>query len=203
MPTRAPLLALSAILGILVQASSCSHSTPGGEAAARTASDALIPKLGAKALDFDLKTLAGRPVRLSTLTSEGPVVLIVLRGWNGYQCPICTTQIGEFISQADALEAARAHVLLVYPGAADRLLEHAEEFTIDKDLPKSFTFIVDPDLVFTSSYGLRWTEPGETAYPSTFVIDRGGIVRFAKTSRSHGDRASASEVLEALKSIGR
>jgi hypothetical protein len=36
------------------------------------------------------------------------------------------------------------------------------------------------------------------SYPSTFVVDTKGIVRFAKVSHSHGGRASGTDILEAL-----
>jgi hypothetical protein len=45
---------------------------------------------------------------------------------------------------------------------------------------------------------LRWNQPRETAYPATFVIDKGGIVRFALVSMTHGGRSKAGDVLEAL-----
>ena len=38
----------------------------------------------------------------------------------------------------------------------------------------------------------------ETAYPSTFVIDRKGKVRYSLVSKNHGGRASAADVLTAL-----
>ena len=50
-----------------------------------------------------------------------------------------------------------------------------------------------------NAYGLRWDAPNETAYPSTFIVHRDGLIRFAKVSRTHGGRASATEVLAALK----
>ena len=47
-----------------------------------------IPKVGDKAPDFTLRSLDDKTVRLSELTAKGNVVLFVLRGWPGYQCPI-------------------------------------------------------------------------------------------------------------------
>jgi hypothetical protein len=35
---------------------------------------------------------------LSTELAHGPVVLVMLRGWPGYQCPFCTRQFGDDIS---------------------------------------------------------------------------------------------------------
>jgi len=46
---------------------------------------AVPPAEGTKAPDFSLKSLAGKTVRLSTLTKQGPVALVVLRGYPGYQ----------------------------------------------------------------------------------------------------------------------
>jgi peroxiredoxin Q/BCP len=68
-------------------------------------------------------------------------------------------------------------------------------------MPAHFDLLLDPDYEFTNSYGLRWDAPKETAYPSTFVIDRSGVVRFAKVSQTHGGRASVAEILEALQTI--
>lgn len=142
-----------------------------------------------------------KPVQLSKQIADGPVVLVVLRGWPGYQCPICSKQVGEFISRAGDLKAAKVRVVLVYPGPADRLGDHAQEFISGKILPAGFSLVIDPDLKFTASYGLRWDVPKETAYPSTFVLDRKGVVRFAKVSKTHGDRGTAKEVLAAVTGI--
>ena len=47
-------------------------------------------KVGETAPDFSLKNIENKSVELSDLYSKGPVVLVVLRRWLGYQCPICT-----------------------------------------------------------------------------------------------------------------
>ena len=158
------------------------------------------PKVGDAAPDFTLNTLDGKSVKLSQETAKRPVVLVVLRGWPGYQCPICTRQVHEFVAQKDAL-AGKAQVLMVYPGPADDLKAHAQDFLKDKQWPEKFLFVVDPDYSFTKSYGLRWDAKGETAYPSTFIIDSKGKIQFAKISKGHGDRSSAAEVVKALGEI--
>lgn len=169
--------------------------------AVATSANAAAPKVGEAAADFTLKTPAGEPVQLTTLLKQGPVVLVVLRGWPGYQCPICTVQVGELVGKTKDLQAAQAQVVLVYPGPAAGLDDHAKEFATGKNLPANFHYVIDPDYIFTQQYDLRWNAPKETAYPSTFVIDRQGKIVFAKTSRGHGDRAKVSDILGALKSI--
>ncbi len=162
---------------------------------------AATPKVGDKAPDFSLKTLEDQTVRLSELTAKGKVVLIVLRGWPGYQCPICTRQVQDYIASSSDLAIAKARVVMVYPGPADDLKAHATEFLKNKQWPKDFVYLTDPAFIMVKAYGLRWDAPRETAYPSTFVLDRKGVVRFAKISRSHGDRTKAVDVLEELKRV--
>jgi peroxiredoxin Q/BCP len=123
---------------------------------------------------------------------------VVLRGWPGYQCPFCTRQFGDYMAHAEAFAKSGAQVLFVYPGPADGLKEHAEAFTASKSLPAAFRILLDPDYTFTQSYGLRWDAAKETAYPSTFALDRNGVVTFAHTSREHGDRVCAAAALKAV-----
>jgi thioredoxin-dependent peroxiredoxin len=160
-----------------------------------------IPTEGHKAPDFSLAALGGGTVRLSSEVSRGPVVLVILRGWPGYQCPFCTRQFGEYMARSTELAATGAHVLFIYPGPADGLSDHAAAFTSVKPLPAEYRLLVDPEYTFTSAWGLRWAAPDETAYPSTFVLDRRGIIRFARTSRSHGERVPVAEVLAALRRL--
>ena len=165
-----------------------------------TAVAAEPPQIGGAAPDFSLNTLDSKSVSLSAETAKLPVVLVVLRGWPGYQCPLCTRQVHDFVEQAGAF-AGKARVIMVYPGPSENLQAHAEEFLKSKQWPKGFLFVTDPAFTFTKSYGLRWEAPGETSYPSTFVMDAKGKVQFAKVSKSHGGRASAAEALAAEEKI--
>jgi peroxiredoxin len=164
---------------------------------------AATPAVGQRAPDFSLVALDGVTVQLSREVARGPVVLVVLRGWPGYQCPFCTLQFGQYLSKAADVTATGAHVLFVYPGPAESLRAHAEEFTKSAQLPAAYRVLLDPDFTFTLAYGLRWDAPNETAYPSTFVIDKRGVVTFARTSRVHGDRVPVADVLSALAQLGR
>jgi peroxiredoxin len=156
------------------------------------------PAVGDKANDFALNTLDDKTVRLSELIHSGPVVMVMLRGWVGYQCPLCTRQVADLRAHAKQLADSGAQVVMVYPGPADGLKQHAEEFVGGKSLPSKFYFVLDPKMQLVSDWDLRWDAPNETAYPSAFVIDANGVVRFAKVSTSHGGRASANEILAAL-----
>ncbi|QDU11497.1 peroxiredoxin family protein [Gimesia aquarii] len=158
------------------------------------------PAVGKTAKDFSLSNLNGKQIKLSGELKKGPVVLLVLRGYPGYQCPLCTRQVGQFITSAAKLKSANATVVMVYPGTAKDLNTRASEFTRNIKLPANFQFLLDPDYIFTNAYGLRWDAKNETAYPSTFVIGTDGKVKFAKISKTHGNRSNVKEVLKALSS---
>jgi peroxiredoxin len=160
---------------------------------------AQTPDVGSKAPDFTLSTPEGALVRLSELTAKGKVVLIVLRGYPGYQCPYCQRQAHDFQANAGKFTAQGVQLLLVYPGPPADLDKRAQEFLAKQDsLPANFHLVIDPDYKFTNQYGLRWDAPHETAYPSTFLIDQSNVITARKISHSHGDRATADDVLADL-----
>ena len=159
------------------------------------------PAVGERAPDFALSTLRGTSVRLSEVTSRGIVVLLVLRGYPGYQCPFCNRQVQDFIQQAQGFAEAGALVVMVYPGPAQDLGQRATEFVADKKLPDNFELLMDPGYKFTNLYGLRWDAPDETAYPSTFLIDGTGVVFFEKISKEHGGRTTAAQIMDVLSKL--
>ncbi len=155
-------------------------------------------KIGEKAPDFKLNTIHGDEIQLSERNKGNSVVLVVLRGWPGYQCPICTRQVGGLMAEAEKFSKLNSIVIMVYPGPNAELQKHAKDFSEDFDFPKNFYFVVDPDYSMVNKYGLRWDAPNETAYPSTFVINKEGKIVFSKVSTTHGGRSSNEEIIKAL-----
>lgn len=163
------------------------------------------PKVGDKAPGFTLKTLDNRPVGLKELTQSGAGILVVLRGWPGYQCPVCDLQVRAFLQSSAELAEAKAQVVFVYPGPAKDLEAHGKEFLESKESkwPDHFQFVLDPDYSLVNAYGLRWNSPNETAYPSTFVVDGSKTIQFVNISHSHGGRTKPEEILAAVAKVVR
>lgn len=157
------------------------------------------PAIGVKAPDFALSTPTGKVVRMSRVQRGHELVLVVLRGFPGYQCPYCVGQVHDFIDHASDFRLKNTRVLLVYPGPPANLDQHARDFLAKQaDLPPNIFLVVDPDYKVTNLYGLRWDAPRETAYPSTFILDRKGLIAFEKISHTHGDRLAAQDALAHL-----
>ena len=167
------------------------------------AGSAATPAVGQRAPDFSLVAVDGATVRLSGEVARGAVILVVLRGWPGYQCPFCTRQFGEYMTRAADVTATGAHVLFAYPGPADGLKEHAEGLLKSTTIPAAYRVLLYLGYTVTLAYGLRWDAPMETAYPSTFLIDKSGTVVFARTSHAHDDRVPVADALTALAKLPR
>ena len=182
-----PVLMVGIVLG------GCSYSV--------AADDDKQPSVGETAPKLELRSYDSGTMNLEEAVRKGPVVVMVLRGNPGYQCPLCTRQVGQFIKAAKDLESLNATVLMVYPGPEAGLDVKANEFLKDTKLPLGFHLLIDPDYSFTNDWHLRWEAPRETAYPSTFVVDKDGKIRFAKISKTHGDRAPVEDVIKSLKKL--
>jgi peroxiredoxin len=103
------------------------------------------PRVGGTAPDFALTSLDGAAVRLAGITEKGNVVLVVLRGWPGYQCPLCDRQVNEFIGAKAAFAEVKAQLVFVYPGPAPELTARAAEFRALKgrEWPAQFHLLLD------------------------------------------------------------
>jgi peroxiredoxin len=156
------------------------------------------PQVGAKAPDFTLATPENKSVHLADMLAKGPVALVVLRGYPGYQCPYCNRQLQDLIEKSPDFAALGVQIVAVYPGPPKDLGNKANEFLTGKKLPPNFTLVLDPGYEFTNLYGLRWDADHETALPSTFLLNQQGIVFFSKVVKEHGGRASSAEMLDAL-----
>lgn len=149
---------------------------------------AATPAVGQQAPDFTLNTLDGSTLSLSKLSASGHVVLVVLRGYPGYQCPFSQQQFQSYQQAAAQFAAIGTHVLLVYPGEAGKnLASDAAALTGSQTLPSNIHLVLDPNYTFTNLYGLRWNAQDETAYPSTFVIGSNNLVVFSHVGQFHSD----------------
>lgn len=160
------------------------------------------PGIGQRAPDFELPIVGeNKFLRLRDQYQDGPVVVIVLRGYPGYQCPVCKSQVNSLINRARTLASEANRVILVYPGKAEQLERRSKQLLGSRKLPKPIVLVRDEDMQMVESWGLRWQARNETAYPATFVIDQNGRVAWKKVSNSHAGRSSGEEILKELRKL--
>ena len=159
---------------------------------------AATPGVTDHAPDFTLSTPGGTVLQLSSLTATNRVVLVMLRGYPGYQCPYSLQQFNDFQQFAAQFATLNTEVVFIYPGTSSNLAAEASAFAPASSMPVNVHLVIDPDFTVTNLYGLRWSDPGETAYPSTFIIQKGSSIFSVQVGKSHGDHPTATDTLAAL-----
>ncbi|MBC7939054.1 MAG: AhpC/TSA family protein [Chitinophagaceae bacterium] len=165
-------------------------------------------QVGALAPDLTLPDALNRPVRMSTLWQNGPLVLIFYRGgW----CPYCNLELRAWQEQLSTLMHMGAQLVAVSPQTPDNSLSTAEKNELafpvlsDSALQAATAFGVafemapelialysraGNDLAVLNGNG-RWVLP----VPATYVIDRDGRIAYAHVESDYRERAEPREVL--------
>ena len=169
---------------------------------------------GDRAPDFALPDAAGRTVRLSELLVDGPVVLTFYRGaW----CPYCNTQLRDYQEAIAQVEAADATLVAVSPQTPDGSLTTREKNAL------TFPVLSDAGGAVSERYGLLYqvdrqtrdryelagirldsvngADAWELPVPATYVVDQTGTIRYAFVEADYTQRASARQVLAALREL--
>ncbi len=172
-------------------------------------------KLGEQAPAFQLSNARGQTVSLDGLLEKGPLVLTFYRGaW----CPYCNLQLRGLAQSLPAIQAAGGQLVAITPQTPDKSLEQVKKdgfpFEILSDLDSSVMrayglfFKVPESLsdVYRRNFKLDLAEyngPGRTVLPvpATYVIDPGGVVRFAFADTDYRKRVEPAAILEALKGL--
>ncbi|MCA9395557.1 MAG: redoxin domain-containing protein [Candidatus Omnitrophica bacterium] len=171
-------------------------------------------KVGESAPDFSALNTAGSRVVLSDLYQSGPVVLIFYRGaW----CPYCNLHLRQFQSKLPEFRNLGATLIAV---SVDKPV-YAQKISDEQNL--GFDVISNPDAGILTDYKSSFLVPKELAekykneygldlelysgrkdyliaVPATYVIDSGGIVRFAYADTDYTTRVSPDQVLDFLRS---
>lgn len=156
-------LIIAVIGGLFVQREYLSSSEAGAGDTALDLLDANRVKVGELAPDFAIRTISGEVVRLSDFRGK----TVVLNFWASW-CPPCRAEMPDFQEIFEQREDAGDFAIL----AVDKLVEDTEgsvrEFVEEFGLTFDVGFDATDEIV--QHYGVR-------GLPSTFFIDRDGILR--------------------------
>ncbi len=177
---------------------------------------ALAPGLpvGAAAPDALVTGTDGKPVHLASLYKDGPIVLTFYRGgW----CPFCNRALAAWGPKIDQLRAAGGTFIALTPekpelATATREKAHAD-YRVFSDTTQAAARAFNVHFVVDDAtrekyrgYGLQVGEANasgtwELPAPATFVIDKGGIVRWVFADWDYKKRADPDDVIGAVKAI--
>lgn len=144
-------------------------AAPGGDTAGAFGSAGM----GRPAPDFTARDLDGRPLRLSALRGR-PVLINFWATW----CPPCR----EEMPQIEAFVRRYGDRMEVVGVAVGETPEQVRAFL--RKTPYSWRFVADPDLAVADRYGIF-------GIPSSYFVDREGVVRAIYTGAMNADQIRA------------
>jgi len=147
---------------------------------------------------------SGKLVDLNTFTGKQPVVLVFMKGFYSQGvCFYCTKQTSDLGRNAAKFKELNAEVLVAYPGGEENIntfVRSVKEYEKSDD-PRfqiPFKVLLDVNQDAVKVLGIA----GDLAHPSSYIIDKDGVVRFQKVGRTMSDRPSVDELLNELKKLG-
>ncbi len=145
------------------------------------------PREGFAAPDFELELLDGGSVRLSELRGQ----VVVLNIWASW-CPPCQAEMPA-LQRLHAQRADQGVVVLALNSTVQDTEADARAFAAERGL--TFPIVLDPGGEATRAYQVR-------ALPSTYFIDRRGIIRRVVIGGPLSPSVLETTVLELLQEAG-
>lgn len=147
-------------------------------------SSALAARINEAATEFTLQSLDGKTVRLGDFKGK----VIFLDFWASWCFP-CKQELPELNKFMNGMKDKDVVVLAVN---IDKKRSHAEDFLIGMGIiSKGFIVLLDTDSKTIASYGAA-------AMPTSFVIDREGIVRYVHFGYDESDPVKWFEEINVL-----
>ena len=170
-----------------------------------------VAAVGSQAPGFVLPNAVGEEVSLHRLLARGPVVISFYRGvW----CPFCNLEQRALQQHLPQITALGASLVAISGMTPDNSMSFVERLGL------TYEVLTDAGLRVARRYGLVFEVPEylREAYarmghpvsrfngtvehalpiPATFVVDAGGIIRFAYANTNYMYRADPADVLAAL-----
>ncbi len=158
-------------------------------------------RVGAYAPDFVLNDLNGKPCRLSDFRGKKSVALVFVYGAT---CMFCTGHFANLRSKIEEFEALGAQVLVVEANEPYRLRATVRIASMPATGDPRIPILYDSAHTVAATYGvamqmnhIEWLNR-----PSTFLIDRQGVIRKSFLAKTPGDRPSADALVNEFRAMG-
>jgi peroxiredoxin len=161
--------------------------------------------------DVHARDLDGKDVALSSLYAKGPILLAFYRGgW----CPFCNSEIRALTTAFPDYQKRGVTPVAVSVDTPDKEAKLKATYTIpfpvlsDSDATMLEAFHVvhkvgDDELAKMKSFGVDLEASSgkthhEIAIPALFLVDRGGVVRWAHSDPDFKTRPSTAQIMAAI-----
>lgn len=139
----------------------------------------------------------GSVLDLKDYRGKKALVLVVLRGFSGQVCIYCSTQTAAIHKNLERFHDAGSEVVLVYPGPAESVPVFLNAVKSVGGSFEGLNIALDVDLSLVSKLGISH----ELAKPTSLIVDKGGIVRYAYVGLDRADRPSVDDLIKRVEKV--
>ena len=153
------------------------------------------------------KDLLGKPLpQTRFLSSTGavidlaqfagkPVVVVIMRGFSGQVCLYCAAQTAALSNGIDRFRDLGSDVVVIYPGPIESVPAFIDAVQSLRKDPPPMPLGLDVSLALVRKLGIE----ANLARPTSLVIDKGGIVRYAYVGTTIADRPSVNDLIDQVR----
>lgn len=137
----------------------------------------------------------GEVINIEELSAKKNILLVVLRGFAGSVCLVCSSQTIALSNSVDEFSKRNTEIILVYPGEAESIPHFVSSVqNLESEFSLPFPIVLDADLSLVTKFKIN----GSLAKPSTLLIDKDGIIRYAYVGKHPGDRPTIPSLLDII-----
>lgn len=202
------------VLLVFLAGTAFADDTPTERAVARRAQDVQPAQVGQRAPAGVLLTPEREAVDLAVRYAQTPTMLLFYRGgW----CPYCNVHLGTIQSVEREMRELGFQVVAISPDTPENLAESVSKQAL------TYTLLSDSAMDVTRAFGLAFEVDDATRQryrdfgidleaasgrshhllpvPAVYLVDRGGIVRFAHWNPDYTTRLGPEELLTAARGL--
>jgi peroxiredoxin len=120
-----------------------------------------------------------------------PVLLVVLRGFSGQVCLYCAAQTTAISKNIGKFNEMGVEVAVVYPGPVEAVAPFIEAVRSLAKEPPPMPVALDVSLIAVRKLGIE----DNLARPTSLIVDKSGVVRYAYVGRTIADRPAVKDLL--------
>jgi peroxiredoxin len=135
----------------------------------------------------------GEVVELKDRIGQRPVLLVVLRGFSGQVCLYCATQTAALANEIARFRDLGVEVMVIYPGPVESVPAFMDAVQSLRKDPPPMPLALDVSLLLVRALGIE----DDLARPTSIIIDKQGVVRYAYVGETIADRPTVNDLLQA------
>ncbi len=136
----------------------------------------------------------GAVLELQDYIGKKPVLLVILRGFAGQVCLYCATQTAALSNNIQKFRDLGTEVIVVYPGPVEAIPAFIDAVQSLRKDPPPMPLGLDVSLALVRALGIE----DNLSKPTSVIIDKKGLVRYAYVGLSIADRPAVNDLLQEI-----